>query len=136
MRIAIIILVATLFGYSSQTPSGKYIAVKLVSTHQLSNDSVGHEWENFLSINRRIIKKGEKAQFKLVKRAPLIIEAHAIEKDPSYDDHGKSEITFTYSDLIAIERNRFEVRISVTENGGQNAGNLAEWMYIFELEKI
>ena len=113
----------------------RYISVKLLSTHQIYNNKVGHDWEHFLSVNKQIIKKDEEVIFKLKRRAPLNIEAHAIEKDKQYDDHGKESMPFTYSDLIAVEKASFEVRIIVMENGGQNAGNLAEWMYIFELAR-
>lgn len=117
------------------TPIERHVSVKLVSTHQISNNRVGHDWENFLSVRKQIIKREEKVTFKLKKRAPLTIEAHAIEKDKNYDDHGKKTITFTYSDLIAMTKSRFEIRIIVEENGGQYAGNIAEWMYVFELVK-
>lgn len=44
---------------------------------------------------------------------------------------------FTYSDLISIqESNRFEMNVIVMENGGQNAGNIAKWKFIFEITKV
>lgn len=113
----------------------RYISIKLVRTHQMYNNRVGNDWDNFLSVNKQIIRKEEKVVFKLEKRAPITVEAHAIEKDKHHDDAGENKITFTYSDLIAIEKNQFEIRITVMENGGQNAGNLAKWMYIFEVAR-
>ena len=56
----------------------------------------------------------------------LRIEAHSIEEDKDYSDAGENHIDFTYSDLISIEdKNRFEMNVSVMENGGRKAGNLA-----------
>ena len=111
----------------------RYITIKLLSTHPVSNNGVGNQWDNFLSVDEKVIKKGEKLKIKLEKRAPVTIEAHAIEEDKNYSDFGKNSMTFTYSDLIAIKKAKFKIRIKVMENGGQNAGNLAEWMYIFEI---
>jgi len=113
----------------------RFISVKFESMHQIYNHGVGHEWDNFLFVNKQIIREYEKVTFKLKKPAPLKIEAHAIEKDKHHDDVGLDSITFTYSDLIAIEKNRFEVKIKVMENVGQRAGNLALWRFIFELAK-
>lgn len=111
----------------------RYITISLLSTHPISNNGVGNQWENFLAVGDKIIKKGEHLKLKLKKKAPVTIEAHAIEEDAQYSDLGKSEMIFTYSDLIAIKKAKFKVTIEVVENGGPTAGKMAEWMYIFEI---
>ena len=84
-----------------------------------------------------MIKKDEELIVELVKRAPLRIEAHSIEEDKSYSDAGDNHMDFTYSDLISIqESSRFEMNVIVMENGGQNAGNIAKWKFIFEIKKV
>jgi hypothetical protein len=52
------------------------ISIKLEYVLQLSNNGVGQEWNNFLSINKNVIKKEEELIVELKKRAPLRIEAH------------------------------------------------------------
>ncbi|MFT4667783.1 MAG: hypothetical protein ACI9XB_004757, partial [Gammaproteobacteria bacterium] len=100
------------------------------------NNGVGQDWNNFLSINKNVIRKGESLTVELKKRAPLRIEAHSIEEDKNYSDPGENHMDFTYSDLISIkESSRFEMNVTVMENGGQNAGNLAKWKFIFELSR-
>ena len=69
------------------------------------------------------------------KRAPLTIEAHSIEQDADYPDKGKTSMDFIYSDLIAIDKNRFEMDVTVVENGGQYAGNLAKWKFLFKIKR-
>jgi hypothetical protein len=113
------------------------ISIKLEHVLQLSNNGVGQEWNNFLSINKNVIKKEEELIVELKKRAPLRIEAHSIEEDKNYSDAGDHHMDFTYSDLISIkESNRFEMNVVVMENGGQNAGNIAKWKFIFEISKV
>lgn len=111
----------------------RYITITLLSTHPISNNGVGNEWENFLSVGEQVIKKGEKLKIKLEKRAPVTIEAHAVEEDKNYSDVGKSSMTFTYSDLIAIKKSKFKISVKVMENGGHTQGKMAEWMYLFEI---
>lgn len=132
------ISILSAFLFSSQTSNTKidrFISVKLVSTIQISNKGIGHDWENFLAINKRVILKDKKVTFKLENRAPLTVEAFAIEKDKKHDDVGKAEMTFTYSDLIAVENSQFKIRIKVMENSGKSSGNMAEWEYKFELAR-
>ncbi len=112
------------------------ISIKLKKVLQLSNDGVGKDWSNFLSVQKNIIKEGETLELDLEKRAPLVIEAHAIEEDKSYSDAGKSTMNFSYSDLISIEKtSRFEMDVTVIEIGGQRAGSTAKWKFIFEISK-
>lgn len=113
------------------------ISIKLEHVLQLSNNGVGQDWNNFLSINKNVIKKDEELIVELKKRAPLRIEAHSIEEDKNYSDAGDNHMDFTYSDLISIqESSRFEMDVIVMENGGQNAGNIAKWKFIFEITKV
>ncbi len=133
----ILIFTSFLFLGNSNSNIKRKISIKLDHVLQLSNNGVGHDWNNFLSINKQVIKKGEELIIELKKRAPLRIEAHSIEEDKNYSDAGENHMDFTYSDLISIEdKNRFEMNVSVMENGGQNAGNLAKWKFIFEISKI
>ncbi len=112
-------------------------SIKLEHVLQLSNNGVGQDWNNFLSINKNVLKKDEELIVELKKRAPLRIEAHSIEEDKSFSDAGDNHMDFTYSDLISIqESNRFEMNVIVMENGGQNAGNIAKWKFIFEITKV
>ena len=123
-----------------EKPSGtleRKFSIKLESTLQLSNNSVGFDWNNFLSIDERIVKKGESIEVTIKKRAPLIIEAHAIEEDAHYPDAGKKTMTIPYTDILAIEdMTRFEIDVMVIENGGQYAGNTAKWKFIFTITKL
>jgi len=113
------------------------ISIKLEHVLQLSNNGVGQDWNNFLSINKNVIKKDEELVVVLKKRAPLRVEAHSIEEDKKYSDAGDNHMDFTYSDLISIqESSRFEMNVIVMENGGQNAGNIAKWKFIFEITKV
>ena len=111
------------------------ISITLEKTILTENNGVGHDWNNFLSVNKQVIKKGEKIILELPKMAPLKIEAHAIEEDKHHPDKGQSELEFTYSELIAIKKNRFEVEITVIENGGKRAGRIAKWKYFFVIAK-
>ena len=135
---SLLILTSFLFmGTSNSNVVQRKISIKLDHVLQLSNNGVGHDWNNFLSINKNVVKKGEELEVELKKRAPLRIEAHSIEEDKHYSDAGQNHMDFTYSDLISIEdKNRFEMNVTVMENGGQNAGNLAKWKFIFEISKI
>ena len=122
---------------TTTTPTARKINIKLEHTLQLSNNGVGNEWTNYLSINKKVIKKDETLTLELIKRAPLRIEAHSIEEDDKYPDFGQNHMVFTYSDLIAVEESsRFEMDVEVMENGGENAGHLAKWKFIFELSKV
>jgi len=115
-----------------RSPSSKKvrkISITLEKTILTENNGVGHDWNNFLSVNKQVIKKGEKITIELPKMAPLKIEAHAIEEDKHHPDKGTSELEFTYSELIAITKSRFEIEITVIENGGKRAGSLAKWKY-------
>ena len=124
-------------GHSKSELAKRKISIKLEHVLQLSNNGVGQDWNNFLSINKNVIKKDEELIVELVKRAPLRIEAHSIEEDKSYSDAGDNHMDFTYSDLISIqESSRFEMNVIVMENGGQNAGNIAKWKFIFEIKKV
>ena len=105
------------------------ISITLEDTILTENNGVGHDWKNFLSVNKQVIKKGEKIIIELPKMAPLKIEAHAIEEDKHHPDKGTSELEFTYSELIAITKSRFKVEITVVENGGKCAGCIAKWEY-------
>ena len=124
---------------SYSIPSGiradRYISVELVSTHPISNNGVGDDWSNFLSVGDQIVSEGEKVLFKLHKRAPFILVANAVEFDEDYPDEGSKSMTFTYSDLIAMNQNQIDVNVQVIENGGRNAGNMAEWMFIIVINK-
>lgn len=138
MRTRLYLLIVLILPFYSLSSFGqgieRYITITLLSTHPISNNGVGNEWENFLSVDEKIINKGEKLKVKLEKRAPVTVEAHAVEVDKQYSDVGKNSMTFTYSDLIAIEKTKFKIKVKVMENGGHTAGNIAEWMYIFEIE--
>jgi hypothetical protein len=130
------LLLLSSFLFMGNTSPNKKITIKLQHTLQLSNNGVGQDWNNFLSINKNVIRKGESLTVELKKRAPLRIEAHSIEEDKNYSDPGENHMDFTYSDLISIkESSRFEMNVTVMENGGQNAGNLAKWKFIFELSR-
>ena len=140
MKTSILIFITifvSFFLMGTTTSTNKKISIELQHTLQLSNNGVGHDWNNFLSINKNVIKKGEKLTVELKKRAPLRIEAHSIEEDKNYSDAGEKHMDFTYSDLISIkESSRFEMDVIVMENGGQNAGNLAKWKFIFKISKV
>ena len=124
-------------GNSKSEIAKRKISIKLEHVLQLSNNGVGQEWNNFLSINKNVVKKEEELIVELKKRAPLRIEAHSIEEDKNYSDAGENHMDFTYSDLISIEESsRFEMNVIVMENGGQNAGNIAKWKFIFEITKV
>ncbi len=124
-------------GHSKSDLAKRKISIKLEHVLQLSNNGVGQEWNHFLSINKNVIKKEEELVVELKKRAPLRIEAHSIEEDKNYSDAGDNHMDFTYSDLISIqESSRFEMNVIVMENGGQNAGNIAKWKFIFEITKV
>lgn len=124
-------------GNSKSEIAKRKISIKLEHVLQLSNNGVGQDWNNFLSINKNVIKKDEELIVELKKRAPLRIEAHSIEEDKNYSDAGDNHMDFTYSDLISIqESSRFEMNVIVMENGGQNAGNIAKWKFIFEIAKV
>lgn len=123
------------FSNSIEQRKERKISIKLESVLQLSNNHVGSDWNCFLSVQKQIIKKGETLIIELKKRRPLVIEAHAIEEDKDYSDSGKKSMTLTYSDIIAIEKNRFELDVTVIENGGQYAGNIAKWKFIFEIKR-
>lgn len=133
--LAAILLLAFLQYSFIEVEIDRYVSVKLTSTHPISNNGVGKEWDHFLSVNQHIIREKEKVTFQLKKRAPLRIEAHAIEDDRDYPDVGMQFMTFTYSDLIAIDKSTFEIRVNVMENGGHDSGKMAEWMFIFELAR-
>lgn len=112
------------------------VVIQLEELFQISNNGVGHDWKHFLIIQNQVVRKGEKLQIVLKKRAPLRVEAHSIEEDAKYPDVGENHMDFTYSDLIDINnRKRFEMNVAVMENGGQNAGNLAKWKFIFSINK-
>ena len=133
-RVLLLPLTIVLFG--AFCSGNRSIGVRLISTHISFNNGVGNEWSTFLMVRDSAIQVGELAIFELEKRAPLIIEAHAVESDKNYSDEGSNSMIFTYSDLIAIEESRFEINVKVMENGGQQAGNLAEWIFLFELTGI
>ena len=134
----LLILCSFLFmGNSKSSTAKRKISIKLEHVLQLSNNGVGQDWKNFLSINKKVIKKDEELILELKKRAPLRIEAHSIEEDKNYSDAGENHMDFTYSDLISIQESiRFEMNVVVMENGGQNAGNIAKWKFIFEISKV
>jgi hypothetical protein len=136
-RIRLCLVFTVLLPFYSFHPPGqdieRYITITLLSTHPISNNGVGDQWDNFLSVGDKIIKKGEKLKVKLENRAPLTVEAQAIEHDDEYSDQGKNSMIFTYSDLIAIKKAKFKITVKVMENGGPNQGNMAEWLYLFEI---
>jgi len=112
------------------------IAITLESVLQISNDHVGRDWNHFLSVNKKIIKKGETAIFVLQRRAPLSIIATSVEEDKDFSDSGDDKMNFIYSDLIAIDKTRFELDVVVVENGGQYAGNMAKWKFLFVVQRV
>ena len=121
---------------SKKIPIERKIAITLEAVLQLSNDHVGNDWEHFLVVQKKVIKKGETEIFTLKTRAPLYIEAHSIETDKDFSDSGKEHIDFIYSDLIAIKKNRFELDVAVVENSGQYAGNRAVWKFLFVIQQV
>lgn len=112
------------------------IAITLESVLQMSNDHVGNDWDHFLSVNKKIIKKGETEIFVLQPRAPLSIIANSVEADKDFSDSGDDKMDFIYSDLIAIDKTRFELDVIVVENGGQYAGNTAKWKFLFVVQRV
>ena len=64
------------------------IAITLESVLQISNDHVGGDWSHFLSVDKKIIKKGETEIFVLQPRAPLSIIATSVEEDKDFPDSG------------------------------------------------
>jgi len=112
------------------------IAITLESVLQISNDHVGGDWSHFLSINKKIIKKGETEILVLQPRAPLSIIANSKEADKDFSDSGEDKMDFIYSDLIAIDKTRFELDVIVVENGGQYAGNMAKWKFLFVVQRV
>jgi hypothetical protein len=121
---------------AKKTSIVRKISIKLETVLSMSNNHVGDDWTHFLSIQKQVIKKGETVIFTLHKRAPMLIEAHSVEDDKDYPDAGENSIEFIYSDLIDIERNRFEMDVVVVENGGQYAGNTATWKFLFVLQSV
>lgn len=133
-----VIFIGIISSFSFTTPATdwtRHVAIELKSTHPIYNNGVGNEWNNYLVVNDQIVSEGERSIFKINRRAPFIIEAHAIENDKDYPDEGVKSMTFTYSDLIAIDQSRFEITVQVTENGGRESGKMAEWMFILEISK-
>ena len=129
--------IASFYGvYTALSLKERKIAITLESVLQLSNDHVGDDWNHFLSVNKKVIKKGETEIFILEPRAPLRIIAHSIEEDESFSDSGDDKIDFIYSDLIAIDKTRFELDVTVVENSGQYAGNLAKWKFLFVIRRV
>ncbi len=112
------------------------IAITLESVLQMSNDHVGGDWRHFLSVQKKIIKKGETEIFVLKRRAPLSIVAHSVEEDKDFSDTGDDKMDFIYSDLIAIDKTRFELDVMVVENSGQYAGNTAVWKFLFVIQRV
>ena len=43
---------------------------------------------------------------------------------------------FIYSDLIAIDKNRFEMDVTIVENGGKYAGNTAVAKFLFLIREV
>jgi len=112
------------------------ISVNLEAVLMVSNNHVGDDWQHFLSIDDQVIFKGESLNLTLQSRAPLRVEAHSIEADKDYPDAGENHMDFIYSDLIAIEKNRFEMDVTIVENGGQYAGNIAIAKFLFVIKQI
>lgn len=112
------------------------IAINLESVLQMSNDHVGGDWSHFLSVDKKIIKKGETEIFVLKARAPLSIIANSVEEDKDFSDSGDNKMDFIYSDLIAIDKTRFELDVTVVENSGQYAGNTAVWKFLFVIQRV
>lgn len=126
----------TLVSPSNMDEIERRIIVKLESVFPIVNDQVGSDWDHYLSVGGQVLKKGEKLVLTLKKRAPLKIEAYSIEEDKDYSDTGNNSIEFPYNDLIAIDKNRFELVVDVIENSGQYVGNLARWKFIFQIERV
>lgn len=120
----------------SKLDAQRKISIKLESILPIFNDHVGNDWTHFLSIQKQVIKKGEIVIFTLKNRAPMLIEAHSIEEDADYPDAGKNSMDLIYSDLIAIDNNRFSIDVTVVENGGQYAGNIATWKFLFMMRRV
>lgn len=114
---------------------GRQVSVKLEQALVVSNNHVGHDWTMYLKIGKLAIREGETTTIQLSKRAPLRIEAHAIEEDRDYPDAGTKALELSYSNVIAIEKNRFEIEVTVIENGGQYAGNLAIIKFLVLIKK-
>ena len=114
----------------------RYVSVQLSSTHLLYNHGVGNEWNHFLSVNDQILSIDEKSIFKLNKRAPFVIEAHAVENDKDYPDIGTQKFTLNYSDLGALDQDLFKVNVVVVENSGRLAGKMAEWVFHFKVSRV
>lgn len=112
------------------------IAITLESVLQMSNNHVGGDWSHFLSVDNKIIKKGETEIFVLKTRAPLSIIANSVEEDKDFSDSGDDKMDFIYSDLIAIDKTRFELDVTVVENSGQYAGNTAVWKFLFVIQRV
>ena len=70
----LLILLLSLFfmGNTSTDFANRKIPIKLDHVLQISNNGVGEQWSNFLSINKKVIKKGEELEVELKKRAPLV----------------------------------------------------------------
>lgn len=134
-RIESLHLASTSSFESEGSSKERNICITLESVLELSNNHVGEDWIHYLLVKDQKIQKGDTLILKLKKRAPLTIEAHSIEEDLDYTDSGKASIDFIYSDLIAIEKNRFELDVTVVENGGQYAGNLAKWKFFFKIKR-
>lgn len=102
------------------------------------NPCVGDDWIFSMRVGNKTLKELESIDIVLEDRSPLTIIAEATEEDEAYPDFGSNKLGLTYSDLIAIEKNRFEIEVIVEENGGPNSGCIAIvkfWVEVKQLSK-
>lgn len=102
----------------------------------VSNNHVGNDWVTYLKIGEEVIKEGEEVKLRLSKRSPVRIIAQAIEEDKNYDDTGSATLELTYSEMIAIQKNRLEIEVTVVENGGYYQGHVAVLKFLVRVEQV
>ncbi len=109
----------------SFTQSTRNFAITFDKVVVISNNHVGHNWENYLKVGDLNILEGETASINLKRSSPLRIKFHSVELDKSHSDFGMESLELDYSDAIRIEKSQFDQKVVVTEVGGQYSGNQA-----------
>lgn len=102
----------------------------------VSNNHVGNDWVTYLKIGEEVVKEGEEVKLQLTNRSPVRIIAQAIEEDKNYDDTGSTTLELTYSEMIAMQKNRFEIEVPVVENGGYYQGHVAVLKFLVRVEQV
>ena len=108
--------------------------VQFYSAELIQNNSVGNDWSFKASINGINVKEGRKIDITATNKDKISFSASAKEHD-FMPETGNGNMSVNIKDVILLENNTYPIEVTVAENIGKYAGNIAKWKFYFNVTR-